>query len=288
MVIENSHIEALLSRLGFGLDVHGEGCWQVIVPSWRFDISIEEDLIEELGRIYGYNNLPDTTPSALLKMKQVNESLVSESDIRRLLAARGYQEAVCFSFIDPKLHKLFDPNHEPIALSNPISNDLSVMRTTLLPGLVKTAEYNLNRQQNRIRLFEIGLTFVNTSDDLVQEPMLAALVAGCRYPETWQGKAEATDFFDLKGDLSAVFGLGQLNREVEFRKGEHSAMHPGQCAEITLEGRIIGHMGALHPTLAEEFGIQCGVYLVESVFKCSSGGELKSFCFSIQASRGAS
>lgn len=281
MSIEDSHIEALLSRLGLGLALKGEstakGCWTVSVPSWRFDIAIEEDLVEELGRIYGYNNLPESTPSALLKMKQVDESLIQESDIRRVLTASGYQEAVCFSFIAPELHKLFDPEREPVALSNPIASDLSVMRTTLLPGLVKTAVYNLNRQQSRVRLFETGLTFIKEGDELKQEQMLAALITGSRFPESWQGKAEPVDFFDLKGDFSAVFDLGQAGDEFSFRKGLHPAMHPGQCAEVVRAGKSIGHMGALHPSLAKKFDMPSAVYLVELNLKSVIEGQVTRF-----------
>ncbi|USE34914.1 phenylalanine--tRNA ligase subunit beta [Endozoicomonas sp. SCSIO W0465] len=281
MAIDNSHIEALLSRLGLGLVTDGDGCWKVAVPSWRFDISIEEDLVEELGRIYGYNNLPESTPTALLKMKQVDESLIQESEIRRTLTARGYQEAVCFSFIAPELHQLFDPQHEPVALSNPIASDLSVMRTTLLPGLVKTAGYNLNRQQSRVRLFETGLTFIREKgkdgDELKQEPMLAALITGSRHPESWQGKAEAVDFFDLKGDFEALLALGQAGNEFVFRKGEHSAMHPGQCAEIVRAGKVVGHMGALHPSLARTMDMPTAVYLVELSLKALTEGNVTRF-----------
>ncbi|MBO9482939.1 phenylalanine--tRNA ligase subunit beta [Salinisphaera sp. G21_0] len=285
MAIENRHIEALLSRLGLGLtlveETGGQACWTVSVPSWRFDIAIEEDLVEELGRIYGYNNLPESTPTALLKMKQVDESRVQESDIRRVLTARGYQEAVCFSFIAPELHRLFDPQREPVALSNPIASDLSVMRTTLLPGLVKTAGYNLNRQQSRVRLFETGLTFIREKgkdgDELKQEPMLAALITGSRHPESWQGKAEAVDFFDLKGDFEAVFALGQAGNEFVFRKGEHAAMHPGQCAEIVRDGEVIGHMGALHPSLAKTMDMPAAVYLVELSLKAVTEGKVTRF-----------
>lgn len=281
MAIENSHIEALLSRLGLGLDLveesDGESCWKVSVPSWRFDLSIEEDLVEELGRIYGYNNLPESTPTARLKMKQVDESLVQESDIRRVLTARGYQEAVCFSFIASELHNLFDPEHEPVALSNPIASDLSVMRTTLLPGLVKTAGYNLNRQQSRVRLFETGLTFVKEGDELKQEPMLAALITGSRHPESWQDKAVSVDFFDLKGDIEAVFELGLAGNEFTFHKGEHPAMHPGQCAEVVRAGSVIGHMGALHPSLAKKLDMPGGVYLVELNLKAVTEGKVARF-----------
>lgn len=277
MAIDNQHIEALLTRLGLGLSRQGEGCWQVSVPSWRFDIAIEEDLVEELGRIYGYDNLPQNTPAALLKMQQVDEALVTESDIRRVLTARGYQEAICFSFYAPQLHRQFDPVREPVALANPIASDLSVMRTSLLPGLVKTAQYNLNRQQSRVRLFETGLTFIKEGDQLKQEPMLAALITGSRQPEGWLGKAEPVDFFDLKGDFETVFALGQCAGEFVFVKGDHPAMHPGQCAQIVRGGEVVGHMGALHPSLAKAMDVPEALFLVELHLSAVIDGKVTTF-----------
>ena len=277
MAIDNQHIEALLTRLGLGLSAQGEGRWLVSVPSWRFDIAIEEDLVEELGRIYGYDNLPQNTPAALLKMQQVDEALVTESDIRRVLTARGYQEAICFSFYALQLHQQFDPVREPVALANPIASDLSVMRTSLLPGLVKTAQYNLNRQQSRVRLFETGLTFIKEGDQLKQEPMLAALITGSRQPEGWLGKAEPVDFFDLKGDFEAVFALGQCAGEFAFIKGEHPAMHPGQCAQIVRGGEVVGHMGALHPSLAKAMDVPATLFLVELHLSAVIDGKVTTF-----------
>ncbi|MGB1271543.1 MAG: phenylalanine--tRNA ligase subunit beta, partial [Endozoicomonas sp.] len=269
------------TRLGLGLESSEEGLWTVSVPSWRFDIAIEEDLVEELGRIYGYNHLPETIPTAMLKMKQVDEAQVQESDLRRVLTARGYQEAVTFSFIDPQLHKQFDPQREPVALANPIASDLSVMRTTLLPGLVKTAAYNLNRQQTRVRLFETGLTFVKESDKrgetLTQASMLAALITGDRYPEGWQIKSESVDFFDLKGDFEALLNLGQAADEFCFDKGSHPTMHPGQCAQISRDGQVIGHMGAIHPSLAKPLAVPEAVYLVEVSLSELTRGQVTSF-----------
>lgn len=277
VAIENSHIEALLTRLGLGMEATGKGHWTVSVPGWRFDISIEEDLVEELGRIYGYNNLPETIPSALLKLKQVNESRVQESSLRRALTGRGYQEAVSFSFIAPELHELFDPKHEPVALANPIASDLSVMRTTLLPGLVKTVAYNLNRQQSRVRLFETGLTFVKEGGELAQEPMMAAVITGDRYPEGWQVKSEPVDFFDLKGDFEALLDLGQAADEFSFRKGEHVAMHPGQCAEILRGGKVIGHIGAIHPSLCKKMDVPANVFMVEVELNALLDGKVTDF-----------
>ncbi|MGI9279164.1 MAG: phenylalanine--tRNA ligase subunit beta [Endozoicomonas sp.] len=280
ITIENDLIEALLTRLGLALNATAEGEWTVSVPSWRFDISIEEDLVEELGRIYGYERLPETIPTALLKLKQVDEDKVKESDIRRVLVGRGYQEAVSFSFIDPKLHQLFDPKREPVALANPIASDLSVMRTTLLPGLVKTVSYNLNRQQSRVRLFETGQTFVREGDELRQENQIAAVITGSRYPESWALKAESVDFYDLKGDVEALLELGGAAGDFRFEKGSHDAMHPGQCAALIRHGKVIGHMGALHPNLAKELGLlglDGAVLMFEASLEAVSQGKVTTF-----------
>ncbi|WP_062270258.1 phenylalanine--tRNA ligase subunit beta [Endozoicomonas arenosclerae] len=277
ITIENDLIEALLTRLGLEMASIAEGEWTVSVPSWRFDISIEEDLVEELGRIYGYERLPETIPTALLKLKQVDEDKVKESDIRRILVGRGYQEAVSFSFIDPKLHQLFDPTREAVALANPIASDLSVMRTTLLPGLVKTVSYNLNRQQSRVRLFETGQTFVREGEVLRQENQIAAVITGSRYPESWAIKAEPVDFYDLKGDVEALLELGGAAGDFRFEKGIHDAMHPGQCASLVRDDKVIGHIGALHPSLAKELGLDGSVLMFEANLEVICQGKVTQF-----------
>ncbi|MGI9273525.1 MAG: phenylalanine--tRNA ligase subunit beta [Endozoicomonas sp.] len=275
--IENDLIEALLTRLGLELTAKAEGEWEVAVPSWRFDISIEEDLIEELGRIYGYDRLPETIPTALLKLKQVDESRVQEADLRRALVSRGYQEAVSFSFIDPELHKLFDPAREAVPLANPIASDLSVMRTSLLPGLVKTVKYNLNRQQSRVRLFETGQTFIREGEELKQEEQIAAVITGSRFPEAWSVKSESVDFFDLKGDLEALLELGGASEEFRFDKGSHHAMHPGQCAQIVRNGEVIGHVGTLHPNLSKKLSFDDDVLLFEASLQAVQEGKVTAF-----------
>ena len=279
--IENDLIEALLTRLGLELTTEGKGKWSVAVPSWRFDISIEEDLVEELGRIYGYERLPETIPSALLKMKQVDESLVQEVDLRRLLVSRGYQEAVCFSFIDPKLHSQFDPEREAVALANPIASDLSVMRTSLLPGLVKAIAYNLNRQQSRVRLFEMGQTFIRDGEALKQEEFMAAAITGARFPEGWNAGNESVDFFDIKGDVEALLHKGGVAGEFRFEKGSHPAMHPGQCAALVrkegCDGKVVGHVGTLHPTLKKSLGLDNEVFLFEARLDAVTKGKVTRF-----------
>ncbi|MDP0562825.1 MAG: phenylalanine--tRNA ligase subunit beta [Candidatus Endonucleobacter sp. (ex Gigantidas childressi)] len=270
VAIEGSYIEALLTRLGLIMTpiAAADKEWLVAIPSWRFDIAIEEDLIEELGRLYGYNNLPITTLSIPLRIKKMDEAKVRESDIRRVLASRGYQEAISFSFIDPKLHSLFDLEREPVALANPISSELSVMRTSLLPGLVQAVNYNLKRQQSRVRLFETGQVFIKESKGVNQKTIrqvqkLAAVVTGNRFPESWGNDREKVDFYDLKGDVEVLLAMGGNSSAFHFAEGEHSAMHPRQCATVYCADQRIGYIGALHPALVKKMNLSVDAYLVE-------------------------
>ena len=276
--IDNQRIEALLTCLGLKLTATGEGLWDVEVPSWRFDISIEEDLIEEVGRIFGYNNLPTTVPFAGLTLETIPEAKVGLPALRRVLVSRGYREAVNFSFIDPALHKQFDPVREAVALSNPISSEMSVMRTTLLPGLVKTVQHNQNRQQNRVRLFESGQTFIREGEGgLKQELWLGGAITGSRLPEGWNSGSEAVDFFDLKGDVEALLAAGGNAADFSFQAGKHPALHPGQTADILHKGRVVGVMGALHPALIKHFGLNGAVYLFEMKVTAVEQGQVTDF-----------
>lgn len=263
VAIENDHIEALLSRLGLTLTSSGEGAWRVTVPSWRFDISVQEDLVEELGRLYGYNNLPETTPVARVQFQQMDEGRQGIEVMRRVLVARGYQEAINFSFIDPALHKAFEPARKPVVLSNPISSEMSVMRTSLLPGLVKTVQYNQNRQQSRVRLFESGQTFITQEEELTQELWLAGVITGAREPEGWAGNNESVDFYDIKGDLEALLALGGDDGAWSFHSARRACMHPGQCADVLRDGVVVGVIGALHPSLVQQMSLNGPAYLFE-------------------------
>src|SRR5690606_13904492 len=202
--LEPALVERLLNSLGLTVSASGEGAWEVRVPSHRFDISLEVDLIEELGRLYGYDRLPVRYPQARLAPEANSESRAGLSALRRLLVARGYQEAITYSFIDPKMFELFSPGAEPLQLANPISSDMAAMRATLWPGLIKALQYNLNRQQTRVRLFESGLRFVGQLGELKQEPMLAGVITGSRLPEAWSNERTAADFYDIKADVEAL------------------------------------------------------------------------------------
>ncbi len=247
--IDRTTVEEILSRLGLHIDKLLKDGWRISVPSFRPDISIEEDLIEEVGRIFGYNNLPVTEPTGSLGLRAREEAVRPLSAVRNFFVAQGYQEAVTYSFVDPKVQQLVDPEREGgIALANPISSDLSVMRTTLWSGLLKTVGYNQNRQQPpRIRLFETGLRFVQDADGISQQPMLAGgVVVGNQNPENWVNGRRTTDFFDVKGgELESLFRL--LGIEVGFIASQHPALHPGQTAELLRDGEHVGWLGALHP-----------------------------------------
>ncbi len=274
--LDDALIVKLLGALGLGVE-GGAGQWQVKVPSHRFDISLEVDLIEELARLYGYNRLPVRYPQARLAPQTKAEAVADLPVLRRLLVARGYQEAITYSFIDPKLFELFSPGVQPLSLANPISADMAAMRASLWPGLVKAVEHNLNRQQSRVRLFESGLRFVGQLDELKQEPMLAGVITGSRLPESWAHGRDGVDFFDAKADVEALLAAAGDAASFAFVPGEHSALHPGQTARIEREGRLVGYVGAIHPELARTLGIDQPLFLFELLLSEITVGRMPAF-----------
>ncbi|MBH3423849.1 phenylalanine--tRNA ligase subunit beta [Pseudomonas gessardii] len=277
LVIEEAQIVRLLTGLGLGISADGAGQWRVAVPSHRFDISLEVDLIEELARLYGYNRLPVRYPQARLAPQPKAEARAHLPELRRLLVARGYQEAVTYSFIDPKQFELFSPGVEPLLLANPISNDMAAMRSSLWPGLVKALSHNLNRQQDRVRMFESGLRFIGQLDGLKQEPMLAGVVCGSRLPEGWAQGRDPVDFFDVKADVEAVLGFAGALDAFAFVPGSHPALHPGQTARIEREGRLVGFVGAIHPELSKTLGLDRPVFVFELVLAEVAAGKMPKF-----------
>lgn len=267
----------MLSALGLVVSDEADGSWLVRVPSHRFDISLEVDLIEELGRLYGYDRLPVRYPQARLAPEARPESRAELPALRRLLVARGYQEAITYSFIDPKLFELFSPGQLPLLLANPISTDMAAMRASLWPGLVKALQYNLNRQQSRVRLFESGLRFVGQLDELKQESMLAGLVCGTRLPEGWSNGREPIDFYDVKADVEALLASAGNASAYTFVPGEHPALHPGQTARIEKHGRLVGYVGGLHPELAKTLDIDQPLFLFELQLSEVAEGRMPEF-----------
>jgi phenylalanyl-tRNA synthetase beta chain len=284
LTIEASEVEEILTRLGMNVSKIANG-WKVIAPSYRFDMAIEADLIEELARIYGYNRLPVRTPTAATPLLPVPENELAMKDVRRQLVGRGYQEAITYSFVDPATQKLLDPEVAPLALANPISADLSVMRTNLWAGLVQTAVHNIKRQQPRVRLFETGLSFVpqpgkdpsNLDESLVQDPKLGMLLTGTRTEQSWSEDEQNVDFFDLKGDFESLIARTGSQARYTFVPAEHPALQPGQTASIQLDGVAVGWIGALHPNLAKPLGLKQAVYLLEISLKAVRQVDVPSF-----------
>ncbi|MFV8571471.1 phenylalanine--tRNA ligase subunit beta [Marinobacter sp. SBS5] len=275
LAIDRTTVEEILSRLGLRVEKLLKDGWRISVPSFRPDISIEEDLIEEVGRIYGYNNLPVTEPTGSLGLSVREEAVRPLSAVRNFFVAQGYQEAVTYSFVDPKVQQLIDPEREGIALANPISADLSVMRTTLWSGLLKTVQHNQNRQQPRIRLFETGLRFVKDGEKIDQQPMLAGVVVGNQTPENWTNGRRASDFFDVKGELESLFQV--LGIEVQFRASQHPALHPGQTAELLRDGESVGWLGTLHPQVQKNLELNGTILMFELFLNSIVSGYVPNF-----------
>jgi phenylalanyl-tRNA synthetase beta chain len=257
----DEQIAAIFRRLGMTVEPAAEG-WRVTPPGFRFDVAIEADLIEEIARIYGYNNLPSNRLLVRTELHKATESVLELDRARDLLVDRGYQEAITFSFVDAETQQAIMPGADMITLQNPISSELSVMRGTLWCGLIKAAQHNVNRQQNRVRLFETGLRFVRFEGQLLQEKMLAGVALGSAHPEQWGEPSRAVDFYDVKADIEALFTL--TGCAARFVPSEHSALHPGQTAEIlAANGERIGLIGMLHPNLEKQFGFDSRVFLFE-------------------------
>jgi phenylalanyl-tRNA synthetase beta chain len=238
-------------------------------------MAIEADLIEEVARVYGYNNLPSTNPVASMEIPANAEVQRPLSILRRHMVSRGYQEAITYSMIEPGLLAKFDDQNKPVELVNPISADMAVMRTTLWPGLVKALQHNQNRQQSRIRLFETGQRFVPSDQGLQQQDVFAGLIYGSRNPESWHGKAENVDYFDIKGDLETLLEIG--GQRFSFVATEHLALHPGQSAAIQLDGAVVGYVGAMHPGLVKDLGLQGPVFMFEVDLAAISLGVLPAY-----------
>jgi len=269
-------VSEILSRLGMAVERTPTG-WNVIPPAFRFDLAIEEDLIEEIARIYGYDNLPSTTPSVHLQMPARPEGQVRLDRMKQILVDLGYAEAITYSFVDPKLQQLLDPRQQAIALANPISADMGVMRTNLWPGLVQALQYNLNRQQNRLFLFECGLKFVKQDSEIKQEMVVAGALTGSRYPAQWGRQTEALDFFDIKGHVESLLDLTGLTEQFTFQHESHPVLHPGQSAAIYRQNRLAGWLGALHPSVDQALGLTQRVYVFEIEVAALSDGRVPKF-----------
>lgn len=254
--VAGEFIADALTRLGCKVTVKADGEWSVVPPSHRYDMAIYQDLIEEVARIDGYDNIQISLPSMDVKFAKYQDRF-ELAELRQTIVTLGYQEAISFSFADAKLEKQLNPEVKPLMLANPISSDLAVMRSTLLSSLIPCIQYNLNRQQSRVRFFEFGLRFdyqnAKNIEDLQQTPTLALVAVGSQEPESWHAKPQPMDFFDFKGEIEEILAAGRVS--VEYVRSERAWLHPGQSAEILVEGKSIGYLGRLHPSLENELDL---------------------------------
>jgi phenylalanyl-tRNA synthetase beta chain len=266
VTIPEKTVEKILISLGMEIDKK-EKHWLVTPPSYRFDIEIVEDLVEEVGRIFGYDNIPVTDFAIKLDTKIKSSQKIDEHRIKSLLQDRGYAEAITYSFVSPDSQRHIDPDHEAIPLVNPISADMSVMRTSLWPGLLSALHYNLNRQQPRVRLFELGRRFIKGKKAIDQALLLSGVVVGSAMPEQWGADANKTDFFDVKSDIEALLALMGFQDRIQFVPAEHSALHPGQTANILLDKKVVGVIGRLHPRVQQKLQLKVAPIMFELLYE---------------------
>jgi phenylalanyl-tRNA synthetase beta chain len=260
--IDDAKIDDIFARLGLSASKTDDG-WQVISPSHRFDIALEVDLIEEIARVYGYDEIPEATAIAETPLETVTESKIDLELAASTLVARDFQEIITYSFIDPESNQGVTEIVSELVLSNPISSEMSVMRSSLWPGMLLAASANASRQQDRIRLFEIGKSFHGKLGEHTEVVRIAGLCIGSVMPEQWDEKAQAVDFFDIKSDVCALLALTGNSADFVFESTEHAALQPGQAASIRHGDTVIGVIGKLHPRHSKLFELKRDVFLFE-------------------------
>ncbi|ALO42847.1 phenylalanine--tRNA ligase subunit beta [Pseudoalteromonas phenolica] len=263
--IEDAKVTDILTRLGLTVEFTND-TWNAQVPSYRFDISIEEDLIEEVARVFGYNNIPNVAPTAALKMTTHQEAKLPVAKFRNELVARGYQEAITYSFVDPKVQQQLHPQSDALVLPHPISIEMSAMRVSLMTGLINTVVYNQNRQQSRLRFFEHGLKFLKdetAENGVSQIAVLGGIIYGNTHNEHWSIESKPVDFFDAKGDVEALIALTNDVSRFSFKAEANDGLHPGQSAAIYLDDKKVGFIGAVHPQLQKSLGLNNAAFVFE-------------------------
>ena len=258
IALDNNQIVTLLNRLQFDFTTEAvlnftfeDNYYRVTPPSYRFDLSIEADLIEELARLHGYDNIPALAPQAVLTILPYSELQRPLSHIQNMLVARDYHEIVSYAFVDAQAERELCGNEGPVALQNPIASNLAVMRSSLIAGLVGALRFNLNRKQARVRLFEVGACFAKAGNEYIQHQRLSGLAYGDNQPEQWGVAAKPADFYDVKADVDALFAPQTLR----FVAAVHPALHPGRSAQIYCDEQMVGWIGELHPQLQQLYDI---------------------------------
>ena len=265
--LEENEVTSILQRISDQVEKTEQG-WLVTAPSYRFDVERECDLIEEVARVKGYDCVPTRMPQITPKSKITSEALLSLRSIRQLMVARDYQEAISYSFIDAESQALLSENKNIIQLTNPLADNMSEMRTSIWPGLLNAAKYNINRQQDRVRLFEIGAVYFraeNSENDekFVEQQVIAGVVTGLQCAEQWAEQKRAVDFYDIKSDVEALLSLTKHQEAFIFNNLEHKALHPGQVAQINYNDQNVGYMGKLHPVVAKKIGLDSDTFVFE-------------------------
>jgi phenylalanyl-tRNA synthetase beta chain len=274
--VPRTEIEDILRRLG--MQVAGAGdVLGVIPPSHRFDITIEQDLIEEVGRIHGYDNIPCSDASMPQRPQPVTERAVTRERLRLMLVDRGYQEAITFSFVDPRLQRLLFPAQAALALANPLSAELGEMRVSLWPGLVEALRFNQRRQQERVRLFEVGTRFEIENGRLVESQAIAGLVTGSAYPEQWGETRRDADFYDVKADVESLFALTGRQSAISYVAAQKDCLHPGRSAAVFDRNLCVGWIGQMQPEIARRLELREPPWLFELAIDPSFNSEVPVF-----------
>lgn len=264
MALTAAQTTEIFTLLGMSVQEKDTDTLSVTPPSFRFDIRIAQDLIEEVARIYGYNNLPVTQPKMSVELPALTELTTRLPLLRSALIQRDYQEVITYSFIDPKMHAALFADLPAMTLLNPISTDLSVMRTSLVAGLIKTLIHNANRQHSRVRLFESGQVFEKQADGSAKAiTNIAGLIWGGRHANNWCDATGQVDFYDIKGDVESLLSVAGDADRYQFVKSAQTILHPGKSADIVIDNQVVGFIGQLHPSIAKQVDVSGEVYLFE-------------------------
>lgn len=274
--IEAPEIERLLTRLGIELRAR-EGGWDATPPPYRFDLQIEEDLVEEVGRLLGYDHIPAVTGQTAAHLGSATEQRIDDDRLADLLVARGYSEVVTYGFVDRELDEAVCPDAPRVALANPISSDMSVMRSSLWPGLLLVARQNLSRQRERLRIFEIGREFAAAGDGVEETEVIAGLAVGAELPEHWDVRERDVDFFDIKADVESLLKPTGRLAELRFEAAAHPALRPGRAARIVLGEETVGWLGGVHPELQRKLDLRRPVQLFSLRLRAAAAAQVPAY-----------
>ncbi len=269
ITVSAADIEDILTRLG-GACKPVEGGWEVTAPLARQDWKIEADLIEEVARLIGYHNIPAQLPRPALSFPPAPEKQVKEHRLKQLLADIGYQEIISYSFVDPQIQSKLLPKHDAVPLLNPISADKAHMRLSCWPGLLSVIGFHQRRQYAGMKIFEVGQVFEMNNGNIDQKSVIAGALFGNPEGDSWANSKQAPDFYDIKHPCSQLLKYYGLDSKVRYTPAEHPSLHPGQCAEISIDGKTIGYLGRLHPSLQKPLDLQGPIYLFEMDIKALS------------------